>query len=83
MGGQSKALAGISTKETYENEGSVVSAAKPPRGELFNNLELLFPKSKVLSWGGVGTQGGQRGGARKMLCSWVSAVCTAEGDPEQ
>lgn len=44
-GGRSKALAGISTKETHENAGSGVRASPHPQ-ELLKNL-------KALSWGGV------------------------------
>lgn len=45
-GGRSKVLAGISTKETYENSGNEVRASPPPPQELLKNL-------KALSWGAV------------------------------
>lgn len=52
-GGRSKALAGISTKETHENAGSGGPCFPPPPGVIEK------PKSSFLGWG---AQGGQRGG---------------------
>lgn len=80
MGSQKPSLASRSKRPMKIQE---VGPVRPPPLELFNNLTLLLLRSQALNWGGVGAQGGQRGGAGEVFCSWVSAVHTAEGDSGQ